>query len=339
MKAKFTVTQKITFSAMLLVLAIFSTMVFKLVFIPGLPFVRFSLTPAIIIYSSLTLGPLYGAIVGVGADLIPALIEPFASGTGGDAINPLITIVYGLLGILPWALRLLTKHLRGIFKRPWIVYALLALSLGALAGVFYGTTLLDAGLGPDPFLVKSILLGLFFLLDIGLAVGLHFTDKFFQKRLLDLTDIPSPNEIAFIAVICEFALMATLKSLAFYVYYTWMSSGGYLPLYTYLFSSLLFASSPNILLNTFSVSWMLMLTRHFIHSYGYPTIKEQGGVGDAAQEADQKAFDEGMIVPNEDDDPLAMAAQKKAKIGWIIFFSVMIILMVACIIVITVLKP
>src|SRR5574344_1964022 len=102
MKAKYTITQKITFSAMLFVLAVFSTMVFKLVSIPGLGFVRFSLTPAIVIYASLSLGPLLAATVGIGGDLTSALIEPISNGLGGSSINILITIVYGLLGVCPW---------------------------------------------------------------------------------------------------------------------------------------------------------------------------------------------------------------------------------------------
>jgi hypothetical protein len=336
MKAKYTITQKITFSAMLLVLAVFSTMVFKLVSIPGLGFVRFSLTPAIVIYASLSLGPLYGAIVGIGGDLIPALIEPISNGLGGSSINILITIVYGLLGVCPWALEKLTKHFRSGLRKPWAIYATLALILGALAAVFFGSDLLDSGLN---YVAKWVLLGVFFLLDVALCVGLHFTNKYFQKRILDLTDIPSPNEIALISTICEIVLMVTLKSLAFYVYFMWMSGGSYKPLFTYLFASLLFASSPNILINTFAVSWMLIFTRRFLHNYGYPTVKEEGSVGSAADEADEKAKKDGQVaISEEDEDPEYLAAQKKAKIGWILFFSILIALMIAAIIVISVLK-
>lgn len=337
MKAKFTITQKITFSAMLLVLAIFSTLVFKLIWIPGLPFVRFSLTPAIIIYTSLTLGPLYGAIVGVGADLIPALIEPFTSGAFGAAINPLVTVVYGLLGVLPWALSLLTRKFRGFFKKPWVLYFVIVASLAGLAGIFFGTNLLDPGLGDNPTLVKWILLGVYFLLDVGLVIGLHFTEKYFQKRILDLTDIPSPNETAFICVISELVLMVIAKSLAFYVYYMWISASGYEPLYTYLFASLLLISPLNILVNTFVTSWMMVFTRHFIHSYGYPDIKEEGTPTESASEVKNDPDTNKPMIDPEDVDPIALAEEKKTRTRWIIFFVTVIVLMIACIIVITVL--
>jgi hypothetical protein len=336
MKAKFSLTQKITFAAMLLVLGVFSTMVFKYISIPGLGFVRFSLTPAIIIYSSLTLGPLYGAVVGVCSDLIPALVTPYGVST---AINPLITIVYGLLGIMPWALEKLTKHFRSVLKKPWILYGLLAAILAGVAGIFYGTNLLDAGLGSNPILVKSILLGVFALLDVGLGFGLYFTNKYFQKRILDLTDIPSPNEIAFISVICEIVLMVILKSLAFYVFYTWMNGGEFKPAFTYIFASLLFASSLNVLINTFAVSWMMIFTRRFIHAYGYPTIKEEGAPGSAADDNDLLAKQEGKHMNEEQDETKEDEAnQKKAKIGWILFFTILALVMIACIIVIAVLK-
>lgn len=330
MKARLSVTQKMTFAAMLLVLGVFSTMVFKMISVPGLAFVRISLTPAIIIYASLSLGPLYGAVVGICSDLIPALIEPFSSGSFGAAINPLVTVVYGLLGVLPWALALLTKKHRNAFRKPWFVYAVLALTYAGLAGIFYGSDLLDAGLGDNPILVKSILMGVFLVLDAGLIVGLHFTDRYFQKRILDLTDIPSPNEIAFIATVCEILLMVILKSLAFYVYYMWISASGYAPLYTYLFASLLLISSLNIFINTFAVSWMLVFTRKFIHNYGYPAIKEEGGLGAPSEGHPSKD-----IPVLDDEDPVEKAEQKRAKIGWIVFFGVVIVLMVVCIIVIS----
>jgi hypothetical protein len=103
-----------------------------------------------------------GAVVGICSDLIPALIEPFSSGSFGAAINPLVTVVYGLLGVLPWALALLYQESTGTpLGKPWFVYAVLALTYAGLAGIFYGSDLLDAGLGDNPILVKSILMGVF----------------------------------------------------------------------------------------------------------------------------------------------------------------------------------
>ena len=90
MNKSLTTTQKITFSAMLLAMAVVSTFVAKTIPMGPFYYLRFSLTPALVIYTSLSLGPLYGAIVGAAADLIPA----FALPTGTGDWNFLITLVY-----------------------------------------------------------------------------------------------------------------------------------------------------------------------------------------------------------------------------------------------------
>ena len=69
MKKTFTI-RNITSAAILTALSIISTMVFKLIPMGDLVFLRFSLTPSLIMFASLALGPFYGAVVGVAADFI-----------------------------------------------------------------------------------------------------------------------------------------------------------------------------------------------------------------------------------------------------------------------------
>jgi energy-coupling factor transport system substrate-specific component len=332
MKAKFSITQKITLAAMLLVLAVFSTMFFKLFSIPGFSLIRFSITPAIIIYTSLFLGPVYGFVVGVASDLIPAFLVP----TGSWMFT--ITIVYAFLGIVPWLAMQLTKRIRCALKKPWVLYGFLAAVLISIGCVFFFTNLFDSGFGSNPTLVKIIILIVSALLDVGLGFGLYFENKYFQKRILDLTDIPSPNEVALIVTITEVIVSLIMKSLAFWLYFVILNNSWPMP-YSYFFVMMLAMTSGDILINTFTVSWMMIFTRRFIHAYGYPTIKEEWAPGSAADDNDVLAKKEGKpMIEEQDETKEDETNQKKAKIGWILFFTILALVMIACIIVIAVLK-
>ena len=61
---KLDTVQKITLSGIFLALVIIFTRFLAIQYIPVIPFVRISLGPALIIFSSLLLGPVYGGIIG-----------------------------------------------------------------------------------------------------------------------------------------------------------------------------------------------------------------------------------------------------------------------------------
>jgi uncharacterized membrane protein len=324
-------TQKLTMSAMLLALAVLMTIIAKEIFrvIPlngSFAFVRLSLTPAIIIYTSIVLGPFYGALVGGCADLIPAFAFPT-----GD-FNFLITIVYLLLGILPWALEKLTKRERSSLKKPWILYCVLALIIAIMALLFYATDLFDSSFGTAAVWAKPTILAVMLVMDVGFCFALYFTNKYYQARILEYPDIPSPNEIALIGLITEVTLMDALKALAFWVFYTWVA-GEKIPLhFGLLFSIFLLVSPVDLLLITFADSWLLIYTRRFIRSYsfkieGQKKSRDKGSV-DAEGHKGEPSLEE-----NDETE-----GQRRAKIGWIVFFTVVIVSMIICIIVIRVMN-
>lgn len=90
---------KICISGLILALTIIFTRFLSFQNIPAIPFVRISLGPALIIFASIALGPLYGGIVGGASDILGILLVPNSL---GYAINPWFTLIYTLLGILPW---------------------------------------------------------------------------------------------------------------------------------------------------------------------------------------------------------------------------------------------
>lgn len=62
----------------------------------GLPFLRISLGPTLIIFASLLLGPIYGSMVGVLSDLVGFLFD-----STGYSYNPLFSLTYLMYGLIP----------------------------------------------------------------------------------------------------------------------------------------------------------------------------------------------------------------------------------------------
>lgn len=329
MSKDLTQTQKITFAAMLTALSVIATFIAKTIPMGSFSFLRFSLTPALVIYTSLALGPLYGAIVGGLADLIPAFGLPTGS------YNFLITIVYIILGVLPWLLEKLTRHFRSALRKPYLFYGVLALLLAVTALIFYLTDWLDKSFGAAAYWGKPAVLAVSFILDAGLCVGLYFTNRYYQKRILEHPDVPSPNEIATIALVSEVVVMDLLKALAFWLWYNLLASGIKYPFpldYGFFFSMLFLGVPLDVLLITFLNSWLLLFTKHYIHAY-------EGG--NSQKSADQN----GPLVDDKNQDGTIPEEEKeeirrehKEKVGWIIFFSVLIIVMVICFVVIKVIQ-
>lgn len=94
-KTNLSVIQKICLSGLLMALVVILQKVVAINYLAFAPFVRISLGgPALIIFSSILLGPIYGALIGMGSDLLgylifdPRMQPPFLQ----------ITAIYTLLG-------------------------------------------------------------------------------------------------------------------------------------------------------------------------------------------------------------------------------------------------
>lgn len=262
MITKLSNVQKITLAAMLLVLTILGTRLPALISIPSIPFVRLSLGPSLIILSSILLGPLYGALIGAGSDLLGLVIFP---STGLSNINPFITIIYGCLGILPWLLVFLTKKIRFTFKQPWIIYGVMLL-LWVFVLVFLlmnnSITLYGGKVYEFDTLSKTLILSISFILMIAMGISLFFVNKQFQKKVLEHPNLPSPYEIAFVSLICEFILMLIVGSL--------VKSFMYEVDFLFIFFAQCIVFFIDVPLNTFVVSYLLLL---------YSKVNSNNGAG------------------------------------------------------------
>lgn len=258
MKIRYSSIQKIVLAAMMLALATLATVIAKMVSIPMFRFASVSFAPALIMFSSLAFGPLYGAIVGAGSDVLGAFILP----TG--AYNPIYTVIAALWGILPWLLLFLTKRWRSAFRCPIAIYISLVLLLSLLAVGFYATDYFSS-FGENGIWLKPLILSVLFLIDVGLCIALHFTNVHFQTQILDYTDIPSPNEVSLIATLLQIVLgiFATAGALTFYFFI--LGNGSFPAGLSFWIIALLLSalSTPNILVNSFLVSWLLIFARRF----------------------------------------------------------------------------
>ncbi len=260
MKTRYSPVQKIVIAAMMLALATVATIISKLVSIPVFRFASVSFAPALIMFSSFVLGPLYGSIVGAASDILGAFFFP----TG--AYNPIYTVIAGLWGALPWLLLFLTKRWRSALRFPIAIYIALAILVALLGVGFYATDYFNA-MGEAGVWLKPLLLGALVLVDAGLCVALHFSNLHFQSQILEYSDIPSPNEVALIATLLQISLgiFATAGALTFYFFV--LGSGAFPAGLSFWVIALLLSAlaTLNILVNSCLVSWLLIFLRRFGH--------------------------------------------------------------------------
>jgi len=287
---------KMTLAAMLIVIDILGTR------LPGylqptalFGFNRISLGPSIVIFASLALGPFYGAVVGAGGDALGWLLL----GTQTGPLNFFITIIYGLLGVLPWLLLKLSDHFRILFNKPFILYGLLAILWGVYVGFLFGSNVFDETFirwNMNVLIAKWVFFGVSLVLAVGTVLGLQASGSYFKKRFSGDNDIPSPYQVGFIVLISEVVLMVFLKPLAFYcdflIFFNTTLEYGILVLLAIMFS---FADIP---LASFLVSWLLMFSQRFLHSYGYEENK--GNLNEKAKVERKLPHEEGSDTRTSD---------------------------------------
>ena len=98
-KTNISTINKICLTGLFIALATILQKVLAVNYLPALPFLRVSFGgPALIIFSSILLGPIYGAVVGAGSDFLGYFVFDLS----GRAFAPQITAIYALLGFLAY---------------------------------------------------------------------------------------------------------------------------------------------------------------------------------------------------------------------------------------------
>lgn len=242
--------QKITLAALLLALTIILTRITPLQNWPVIPWVRISLGPALIIFSSIFLGPFYGAIVGAGSDILGIVLFPNSLGYG---INPLFTLVYGLLGIFPWLIYQGIKFIKNQ-RIANILMIIAAFILVFVVGYFlFFSKLIETNYHLEMY-QKWLFFSLSTLLVIATIIGVFFINKYYVKRY---GQIHSPYKIAFVSILSELIVLLFLNS--FVKAYTFNVD------YFVIFFAQAIVFFIDVPLNTFVVSGLLLLANKISH--------------------------------------------------------------------------
>ncbi len=237
---------KMSLAGLFLALTIIFTRFISIQNIPALPFVRLSLGPALIIFSSIFLGPFYGALVGGASDILGILLVP----NSAYGINPLFTLVYALLGLLPYFIYKLIKYMKNE-KISILIVSLILLSLLIFTGIY--------GFKEEEIFGKSYDLTtkiITFICLILLSLLLVGTIIFIKKKYPNNDEV---YPIALTSLLTELVVMLVLNSIvkSFFFEIDFMV--------IFFFQTIVFFI--DVPLNTLVVSFLLSLTKK-INVYG-----------------------------------------------------------------------
>lgn len=242
-----TIVQKIALAGIFIVLVALFQKVFAVNYIPVLPFVRISFGgPALIIFSSILLGPWFGLLVGAASDIVGFYIfDPKLMGT---APFFQITFIYALLGFGSWWIYKLVTMIKNekimlIIESCFFIALLTGVTL--FSALYYGVNLATW----ERILIPVVSL---ILLVLTLITQIYLT-KYFKKKEMDV----SPIHVGFASFIIEITIM-----LAFGVLMkTWAFSSSSFML---ILVSQVIVAFFNIPLNTFLVSYIMYLSKRLI---------------------------------------------------------------------------
>ena len=244
------ITLAASFMALAFILTIFGKMLAEPIRI--LPFVQLNFSTAIIAFSSIALGPLYGAIVGIGSDLLGMVYEfhpPY---------NPIYTVIAMLWGIIPWLLYKLFKNIKSNKAKAITLVSLVSVSYLLLISLFYIFKVVNFKQANDVIkLVISIVTGVSFVAFIIVVMLLHWKKKLeiFGMNLFDLS----------IIIFISFILLGVISTAgALQLYFKVLSSSSLSFTYFELFGYLLVWVLPNLLLDLFI---MYMSLKAYYHAF------------------------------------------------------------------------
>lgn len=247
------IVRDITVSALLLALTIICTRLLSIQDIPIIPFVRISIGPALIIFTSIFIGPVYGLVVGAASDILGIVMFPNAL---GYPINPFFTAVYGLLGLLPYFIFKLAKTI----NKKSINFAIITAILGCLcifATIFISLNSSIILFGKTyEFLTwhKALIISLSWVLSAGTVVAIYFINRHLEQKYGE--DVAETYPIAVVAVLVELVVMLILNTIVKVIFFQVD--------FLFVFFSQAVVFFINIPLNTFVVSLLGVLYKKVV---------------------------------------------------------------------------
>ena len=171
---------KLVFASILTAFCIILTRSMQYISIPILPTARVTLGPAIIIFASIYLGPIYGMAVGILSDTIGYFFFDISS----FGYLPGITIMYGLLGLVSYFVFKFIKTIRNNQDMQVIFILLFSFLLLILTVNILKTDIVVSGANTIEFTttLKATVLSGVYTLSIILVVGVFLYQHFYNKK-------------------------------------------------------------------------------------------------------------------------------------------------------------
>lgn len=251
-KSSFSIVQKICLAGLFIALATIFQKAF-VINIPVLPFFRISFGgPAIIIISSILLGPWFGFLVGAASDLLGYLIFDT------KAYMPFIqiTAIYALLGFVSFFVFCLIRKFSNKKLSEIILYGVLGVLFVSTTLVFSLNSSLSLGGNVYSFelwariLIPSLSLALFGLLILFI--------KLFDRHLNKKNVVPVFNvyQVATASLILEVVVMILFGSLM-------KATAFSMSLYPIILLCQIIVAFVNVPLNTAFISYIIYITRRY----------------------------------------------------------------------------
>ncbi len=244
-------TQKIALAGIFIILIALFQKIFAVNYIPVLPFVRISFGgPALIIFSSILLGPWFGLLVGAASDIVGFYI--FDPKMFGSAPFFQITFIYALLGFASYFVYKLFQTIKNeklLLSIEVVVFTILLVGLTLFSALDYDVNLA---------LVYRILIPVGSLILLGLTLFTQlFLFRFFKKREININVF----SIGFACFVIELTIMV-----GFGVLMKWWAFSG--SSFLIILVSQIIVAFFNIPLNTFLVSYIMYLSNKLIKQKG-----------------------------------------------------------------------
>ena len=205
-KTNIPVIQKICLTGLFIALSMILQKVIAVNYISAFPFIRLSFGgPALIIFSSILLGPVYGALVGAGSDLLGYI----AFDIKAFPLYPQITAIYALLG---FAAYFVFSFITSIKNRK----LMLGIEIGSLAAIWVAVSLFvilnnEITVMSTTHHIDTIVKILVPAISGVIFIGLIIFSILYKGK--DDKPVFTPLHICFASFICDFFILVLFGSL------------------------------------------------------------------------------------------------------------------------------
>ena len=205
-KTNLTVIQKICLSGLFMALITVLQKVVAINYLAFAPFIRVSLGgPALIIFASVLLGPIYGLFIGIGSDVLGYFIFDIKA----YGFFPQITVIYALLGFVAYFIFSLVFSIKNQ-KLMKIIELIFMFIVWAIICVFIILSKEIRTTGPKPYEVNTLTKVLVCVIS-GVVLGGIVALSFLLKPKDDSVYC-SPLHICFASFICDFFVLVLFGS-------------------------------------------------------------------------------------------------------------------------------